>query len=236
MPRKRTISPEFFTDEDIGDLSPLDRLLFIGLWCQADKEGRLKDKPRTIKQVCLPYDKHDIEQALSRLCSGGFIYRYSVEGNDIIQIRTWAKNQNPHHTEQPSKLPAPPESLSIFTPLRNGSTTESTPCNNGEDSSHSQKQEPRTKNQEQAIPEVLAACSEFNEWWSKWQIHRTEIKKPLTRTQMETQLAKFAEWGAERSVKAMRHTISQGWQGIREDEPANGHQRKLPSIDHLLET
>jgi hypothetical protein len=62
------------------------------------------------------------------------------------------------------------------------------------------------------------------EWWAKWQVHRAEIKKPLTRTQMETQLTKFAEWGAERSIKAMRHTISQGWQGIREDDsrPANG--------------
>ena len=75
MARKRTISPEFFTDEDVGDLAPLDRLLFIGLWCQADKAGRLKDKPRTIKACCLPFDSGSVDKALQRLADAGFIYR-----------------------------------------------------------------------------------------------------------------------------------------------------------------
>jgi hypothetical protein len=39
--RIRTIKPEFFTSEDIVSLPPLTRLLYIALWCEADKEGRL---------------------------------------------------------------------------------------------------------------------------------------------------------------------------------------------------
>jgi hypothetical protein len=233
MPRKRTISPEFFTDEDIGDLHPLDRLLFIGLWCQADKAGRLKDKPRTIKQVCLPYDKHDVEQALKRLSDGGFIYRYVVDGIDVIQIRTWDKNQNTHHTEQSSKLPELPDALSIFTPLNNGSTTVKTPLNNGEDSS--QNPEPRTQKKTVELPEVLSASPLFMEWWGKWNEHRKEIGKPLKPTQEATQVTQFVEWGIERSVDAMRYTISKGWQGLREEESENGKPKHQASIYKNME-
>ena len=52
MARIRTIKPEFFTDEDLGELSPAVRLLFIGMWTEADKAGRLKDKPKTLKARC----------------------------------------------------------------------------------------------------------------------------------------------------------------------------------------
>jgi len=47
--RIRTIKPEFFTSEDIVSLAPLTRLLYIALWCEADKEGRLAWKPLTFK-------------------------------------------------------------------------------------------------------------------------------------------------------------------------------------------
>ena len=50
MARIRTIKPEFFTSEDIVALSPLARLLFIALWCEADREGRLVWKP-TIRAI-----------------------------------------------------------------------------------------------------------------------------------------------------------------------------------------
>lgn len=41
MARIRTIKPEFFTSEDIVSLSPLARLFYVSLWCEADREGRL---------------------------------------------------------------------------------------------------------------------------------------------------------------------------------------------------
>jgi len=129
MARKRTISPEFFTDEDIGDLPPLLRLLFVGMWCQADKEGRLKDKPRTIKAQVLPFDDDiPIDLALDQLQEAGFIYRYESQGVAVIQIRTWHKHQNPHHTEKDSDLPGPD----------NGALTVKQPLNNGYVAEHSQ--------------------------------------------------------------------------------------------------
>ncbi len=56
MARTRQISPKFFKHEDLCALSPLHRLLFEGMWCEADREGRLEDRPRRLKAEILPFD------------------------------------------------------------------------------------------------------------------------------------------------------------------------------------
>ena len=53
MARTRSIKPSFFDNEILGDLPPLTRLLFIGLWGIADREGRLEDRPKRIKKELL---------------------------------------------------------------------------------------------------------------------------------------------------------------------------------------
>jgi len=74
---------------------------------------------------------------------------------------------------------------------------------------------------------------EFRAAWNDWQAHRREIKKALTPTQAEKQLAQFAEWGVRRSVAAIKHTITMGWQGIR--EPENGKPATPPKRTLLEE-
>jgi hypothetical protein len=69
----------------------------------------------------------------------------------------------------------------------------------------------------------------FRQTWSAWLTHRREIKKPLTKTSLQTQLHRLAEWGEARATSAIQYTIAQGWQGIREpDQPAsrNGQHAK----------
>lgn len=56
MARTRSIKPSFFDNELLGGLSPLTRLLFIGLWGQADRAGRLEDRPLRLKKNILGYD------------------------------------------------------------------------------------------------------------------------------------------------------------------------------------
>ena len=113
MARIRYIKPGFFTDADIGDLEPLDRLFFQGLWCYADRDGRLPYRPRELGVQVLPWDTIDAEAALHRLAEAKFIIIYSTEGDTYIQVRTWKKHQRPHHTERKSVIP----------PLDNGSLT-----------------------------------------------------------------------------------------------------------------
>ncbi len=109
MSRIRTIKPEFFLDEEIAGLQPLTRILFVGLWTQADRSGRLEDRPARIKAQALPYDSVDLEALLTELETGGFIQRYDAEGRSLIQIRTFDKHQRPHPREEGSKFPSPPK-------------------------------------------------------------------------------------------------------------------------------
>jgi len=115
MPRIRYLKPEFFTDEDLAELPFQTRLTFAGLWCHADKAGRLEDRPKYLKAMIFPYDKVDIEKELTLLSNpklnGGypFIIRYRSEGRSYIEIPSWDYHQKPHHTEVESKIPpAPP--------------------------------------------------------------------------------------------------------------------------------
>lgn len=108
MPRIRNIKPEFFDDEELCQLKPLARLLFAGLWCWADREGRLKDQPARLKSLILPYDTCDTNKLLTALDEAKMIVRYEVEGRDYIAIRHFLRHQRPHPNEVPSTYPAPP--------------------------------------------------------------------------------------------------------------------------------
>lgn len=108
--RARNIKPGFFTNDALAEIEPLGRLLFAGLWCIADREGRLEDRPKKIKAQTLPYDDCDIDSLLSALCSRGFVLRYKSGENYYIQIVNWHKHQNPHVKEQASTIPAPDKS------------------------------------------------------------------------------------------------------------------------------
>lgn len=109
MARARNIKPSFFRNPDLADCSPYARLLFIGLWTMADREGRLEDRPRYIKFELLPSDSIDIEKELDALAARGFIIRYVNNGARYIQVVNFKKHQNPHVKEAPSTIPPPDE-------------------------------------------------------------------------------------------------------------------------------
>lgn len=107
MARARNIKPGFFTNEELVELPFATRLLFIGLWTLADREGRLEDKPKRIKMHLFPADDIDVDQALCDLQASGFLKRYEVNGARYIQVLAFRKHQNPHRDEKPSSIPAP---------------------------------------------------------------------------------------------------------------------------------
>jgi len=109
MARSRNIKPGFFVNEQLGDLEPLTRLLFIGLWTLADKKGRLEDRPRRIHVSCLPYDQVNVDSTLDQLQINGFIHRYADDNGAYIQIINWDRHQSPHYKETDSVIPDPPK-------------------------------------------------------------------------------------------------------------------------------
>lgn len=110
MARQRTIKPGFFKNDLLAEMPPSTRLLFIGLWTLADREGRLEDRPKRIKGELFPYDDldaADIDTALGHLHAAGFILRYTDAELPYIQVVNFLKHQNPHVKEQASIIPVP---------------------------------------------------------------------------------------------------------------------------------
>lgn len=104
--RARNLKPTFFKNPDLADAGPIAQVLFAGLWCMADKEGRLKDQPRVIKAEVFPYYDADVHGELTKLERLGFIRRYVASGMAVIEVLNFKKHQSPHHTEKGSDLPA----------------------------------------------------------------------------------------------------------------------------------
>lgn len=141
MARTRNIKPAFFDNDTLGGLDPLIRLLFIGLWCMADREGRLEDRPRRIKKTLLGYDDVTAEEAdgmLQQLADTGFITRYTVGDTRYIQVVNFHKHQNPNMKEKESEIPPPP-GFEDETPDKHSTSTVPTPCNDEPDTDEEQE-------------------------------------------------------------------------------------------------
>ena len=115
MPRRRSLSPEFFKDEDLAHLPFEARLLFQGLWCYADRAGRLEDRPKYLKAELFAYDRINIDTLLTLLANPNipdrpakaFIRRYVVDNRQYIEIIEFVKHQKPHPHESASQYPEP---------------------------------------------------------------------------------------------------------------------------------
>ncbi len=108
--RTRNIRPGYFTNDVLASLPPLDRILFTALWCLADCEGRLEDRPRRIKAEALPYDDYDCDAGLIRLRDAGFIVRYRVGEGAYIVIPKFRDHQylSADERKKHSEIPAQP--------------------------------------------------------------------------------------------------------------------------------
>jgi len=127
MARARNIKPALFKNEILGVEDPMLTILFVSLWCLADKAGRLEDRPLRIKAETFPYRENlDVNGYLTVLHQLGFIRRYERNGVKIIQVINFDKHQHPHKTEAESTLPEYVENtdgcyLTVKYTLNNGS-------------------------------------------------------------------------------------------------------------------
>lgn len=105
--RARNIKPALFKNEVLGKADPIYTVLFEGLWCMADREGRLEDRTSRIHAEVFPYRHNiDIEACLQWLLDAKFIDRYTTKRGSVISVREFLKHQRPHKNEPQSELPA----------------------------------------------------------------------------------------------------------------------------------
>jgi hypothetical protein len=105
--RSRSVKPGLLRNELLAAADPINTIIFIGLWCMADRLGRLEDRPAKIHinvNPCRPMK--GTEKALRWLTETGFIFRYEVNGQKYIQVENFLKHQNPHCKEADSTIPA----------------------------------------------------------------------------------------------------------------------------------
>lgn len=107
MARIRTIKPEFWTSEQILNLSIPARLLFIGLWNFCDDGGNHVASERTLKAEVFPSDDMDstnVRRMIDELSRQGLIVEYEVLGKSYWHVTGW----------QHQKIDKPNPKLPVF--------------------------------------------------------------------------------------------------------------------------
>jgi len=112
MPRRRMITPDLWTDSKLAKASRDERLLFIGLFSNADDEGRIMANPAYLKSIIFPYDSDitpdrikEMRDHLAQVNPNILLYQNS--GEEFIQLKQWPCHQKPRYPK-PSRLPPPP--------------------------------------------------------------------------------------------------------------------------------
>lgn len=94
--RIRSIHPGIFTDEAFASVGRDARLLFIGLWCEADDNGVFEWKPLSLKMKLFPGDG-DVNMSawLDALVDHDMIRCFEDNGRAYGAIRNFGRYQRP---------------------------------------------------------------------------------------------------------------------------------------------
>lgn len=116
MARIRTIKPEFWTDDRVGECSVSARLLFIACWTFADDHGGLDRSAKQLKAQAFPYDVIDCEPLVQELIGAGLLIEYAVNGKKYLHIKGFATHQKIEKPGRPrvplpEPSPTPPRAL-----------------------------------------------------------------------------------------------------------------------------
>ena len=109
MPRKRQIDPGIWTSDQFTDLDIPARLLFIGMFSNADDDGRLKASPKYLKATIFPGDSVlllEITGWRAAIVKVGLAQLYENSGVEYLWLPNFTRHQYISHKVE-SKLPIP---------------------------------------------------------------------------------------------------------------------------------
>lgn len=106
MARIRSLHPGLWTDEAFVSVSPLARLLHIGIWNECDDAGAFEWKPTTLKMRLLPVDHADVAALLEELTAANMVGRYTVDGREYGAVRNFGRFQRPKKPKSVHPMPS----------------------------------------------------------------------------------------------------------------------------------
>lgn len=204
--RIRTIKPEFFEDEDLAELSPYARLLFIGTWLLADKNGVFEDRPRLIAAKIFPYssgETPDVSRLLHELSQGGFILGYDVDGRKYYHIPGFAKHQRitGKEAQNDGRYPLPPKDLGKKKQKgNNGEAPEKQP---GSQEREREREQGKGKEPPLTPPAGGVYSDSFEKWWK---IYPRKIGKDAAYKKWKT-IGKEGRVSADKIISAIEAQV-----------------------------
>lgn len=201
MARIRTIKPEFFTSGDIVKMTPLSRLFYVSLWCEADREGRLKWDIDTLKMRYLPADDCDLAELADELIARELIIIYEVDGKQYAEIPTFALHQVINNRESESVLPA---RVKVASTRVQGEGKEG---------------KGRERNPRESRDVFDAAQIELDPLinktsWQEWVAFRRKRKKTISEDAARKQLQFLAGYDQPTQARIIDKSIANDWQGL----------------------
>lgn len=235
MARIRTIKPEFWTDDRVGECSVSARLLFIAAWNFADDKGGLDRSAKQLKAQAFPYDVIDCEPLVQELIRQGLLIEYEAQGRKYLHINGFLKHQKidnpakariPPYEEPPEKAEDSPRPTGGLAAEGKGKESKGR-----EDKSESAPDVSRGTGEAEKLylaaldewRDVADVCTSAGEAWIAY--CQTELKppkklEPLARIAMAKILAGIGDAAAQHA--AVDHCIAGGFRNLRITDGKSG--------------
>jgi hypothetical protein len=226
MARIRTIKPDFWTDETLGECSPTARLLFVGTWNLADDYGNLERSSRQLKAQLFPYDNFDCEPYVVELLKAGVLIEYEFEGKKYLHIKGFDKHQKVEKKSSP-RHPLYDESVRTTRTV-----TEPSPPSSGS----SLGREGKGREKEGIKTRARNAAREFPglnvEAFDRWIEYRSKRKPAVKPESLQALAEKLVTFGTfEQQAATVQNSIADGYQGLFPPK-ANGTHTPAPPVKY----
>ena len=201
---------------------PVERATWLNLmaWCCSQEnsgiiKGASEWSDRKWQQLCgVTKEEATLVSELYRLGTNGdlTVSLYPIDKQEEVSSkRLTAKINGKKGGRPPKENPEKPTSVILGNPEE--PRLQSVKRREGKDKGIERK------DKEKEIPpnpqgEVLPHGDDFAKSWTRWKKHRTEIKKPLKPTMMESQLKRLGSMSEPDAIAMIEHTIEKGWQGM----------------------
>lgn len=115
MARIRSVHPGLFTDEAFVSLSMTARVLYIGIWTEADDHGVFEWKPLQFKMRLMPADTADVSALMDEMARCNSVKRFTSEDKSYGLVRNFCKYQRP---KKPKYTHFMPQELRTYAGLK----------------------------------------------------------------------------------------------------------------------